>query len=633
MKQVKLTLLFLLTAFVAFGQTVTPDPGPYTPMNQKYQYRWLKTTGGIWNTGKLVQVDSAQFSGVTYVPSAASNDSSIKAANTAWVRRLFATGTGGGGGSTGQWDTAGNAGLTDPRLGTTDNTPFALVTNNIKRLIMPAAGILSASSNYVYLVKDTLNGELKYTTLGGGGSTDTTSLSNRINLKLNITDTAGFTKNTATQTLTNKTLTSPVINVGSDATGDMYYRNSGGAFTRLPIGTAAQRLAVVGGVPVWRDTAAAGGGGITGSGVFGRIPFFNGSSSVTSDTAFRFSPYTIASSGSALGLSLSPRLISTANTDILVALDITPTFPDSLATSTKKRLIRAGGETGLMYSIVTATNDNFLELKNTSSSILLGGVSKSGAGNQISITGSSSGGGNGVSFIAQNTNSGGSTNFSLKNSGGKYFSTQVTGSAYPGGEGAQFFTAGGSLRMDFITDADFASGQTSPITFSAGGYANESMRILGSKNILIGTTTDAASAILNVNSTTKGFLPPRQTTTERNAIATPATGLSVYNTTLSTNDVKTAAAWYQQPNGLTGSGTLDFPSTGSHSSEDLTITVTGAADGDMVILGVPNASVTNDSNYSAWVSAANTVTVRYNHYGSGTSNPASGNFKVYVIKN
>jgi hypothetical protein len=78
---------------------------------------------------------------------------------------------------------------------------------------------------------------------------------------------------------------------------------------------------------------------------------------------------------------------------------------------------------------------------------------------------------------------------------------------------------------------------------------------------------------------------------------------------------------------------LDFPSTGAHSSSDLTITVTGAADGDMVILGVPNASVTNESNYSAWVSAANTVTVRYNHYGSGTNNPASGLFKVYVIKN
>lgn len=61
---------------------------------------------------------------------------------------------------------------------------------------------------------------------------------------------------TATQTLTNKTLTSatlttPVINVGSDATGDIYYRNSGGAFTRLGIGTNTYILTVSAGIPSW----------------------------------------------------------------------------------------------------------------------------------------------------------------------------------------------------------------------------------------------------------------------------------------------------------------------------------------------------------------------------------------------
>lgn len=47
-----------------------------------------------------------------------------------------------------------------------------------------------------------------------------------------------------TQTLTNKTLTSPVLNLTSDATGDMYYRNSSGALTRLPIGSAGQIIQV-----------------------------------------------------------------------------------------------------------------------------------------------------------------------------------------------------------------------------------------------------------------------------------------------------------------------------------------------------------------------------------------------------
>jgi len=52
-----------------------------------------------------------------------------------------------------------------------------------------------------------------------------------------------------------------------------------------------------------------------------------------------------------------------------------------------------------------------------------------------------------------------------------------------------------------------------------------------------------ASASVQINSTTKGFLPPRMTTTQKNAIATPAAGLVVYDTTLGKLCVRTAAAW------------------------------------------------------------------------------------------
>lgn len=51
---------------------------------------------------------------------------------------------------------------------------------------------------------------------------------------------------------TSPTLATPIINLGSDATGDIYYRNSGGAFTRLPIGTSGQLLTVSGSsIPNW----------------------------------------------------------------------------------------------------------------------------------------------------------------------------------------------------------------------------------------------------------------------------------------------------------------------------------------------------------------------------------------------
>ena len=46
------------------------------------------------------------------------------------------------------------------------------------------------------------------------------------------------------------------------------------------------------------------------------------------------------------------------------------------------------------------------------------------------------------------------------------------------------------------------------------------------------TTQAVASALIEMSSTTMGFLPPRMTTTEKNAIASPAAGLVVYDTTL-----------------------------------------------------------------------------------------------------
>lgn len=50
-------------------------------------------------------------------------------------------------------------------------------------------------------------------------------------------------------------------------------------------------------------------------------------------------------------------------------------------------------------------------------------------------------------------------------------------------------------------------------------------------NLLIGTTTDVASSKLTVESTTQGFLPPRMSNAQMLAIATPAEGLMVYDTT------------------------------------------------------------------------------------------------------
>lgn len=68
------------------------------------------------------------------------------------------------------------------------------------------------------------------------------------------------------------------LNLGSDATGDTYYRNSSGYFTRLAAGTNGHVLTLSGGIPSW----AAPSGGISGL-TTGRIPFAASATTLTDD--------------------------------------------------------------------------------------------------------------------------------------------------------------------------------------------------------------------------------------------------------------------------------------------------------------------------------------------------------------
>ena len=66
-------------------------------------------------------------------------------------------------------------------------------------------------------------------------------------------------------------------------------------------------------------------------------------------------------------------------------------------------------------------------------------------------------------------------------------------------------------------------------------------------SIGIGTTTPAASAILDLVSTSQGFLVPRMTDAQRTAIASPATGLMVYVTDVGVEGlyINKSTGWFQ----------------------------------------------------------------------------------------
>jgi len=106
--------------------------------------------------------------------------------------------------------------------------------------------------------------------------------------------------------------------------------------------------------------------------------------------------------------------------------------------------------------------------------------------------------------------------------------------AFPGGD--LNIQTGGNLAITDGSSFDISGGGN---IFVTGGQLQASTSTFSSN----------PSALCQLDSTTQGFLPPRMTTTQRNAISSPATGLVVYNTTLNETDVYNGTSWVSIGNG------------------------------------------------------------------------------------
>ena len=115
-----------------------------------------------------------------------------------------------------------------------------------------------------------------------------------------------------------------------------------------------------------------------------------------------------------------------------------------------------------------------------------------------------------------------------------------------GANSGRGITTGGNNTIIGANITGLAAALSDTVIIASGAGGTGAYRIFSpsSGNILIGTTTDNASAILNLTSTTKGFLPPRMTSAERTAIASPAVGLVVYQTDATEGlYVRTSTGW------------------------------------------------------------------------------------------
>jgi hypothetical protein len=107
------------------------------------------------------------------------------------------------------------------------------------------------------------------------------------------------------------------------------------------------------------------------------------------------------------------------------------------------------------------------------------------------------------------------------------------------------------------------------IQTSAADIATQNSLIADAYTLYLGYQTYntlPVSAAFAVQSTTQGFLPPRMTTTQRDAIASPATGLVIYNTTTLAANVYNGTSWgamggdniYTTDGALTGNRTVTY---------------------------------------------------------------------------
>lgn len=241
---------------------------------------------------------------------------------------------------------------------------------------------------------------------------------------------------------------------------------------------------------------------------------------------------------------------------------------------------------------------------------------------------------NRVKFQAINTDATGVAEFRAINNASAVFAMLINGTnvvdsgLYVDSTAAIVGVAAGH----FLLCNEHAAGD---IVFAAGGFAtsDESLRVLNTIGTrFAGPLSDLDDFVIELDEDASGsnkFSITDGASTEVAQI-TEAGNLQIDGTATVDSTLRVGGGATLQKF-ITNTATLDFGNTIAGAATDLTITVTGAADGDTVSIGCPLGSVPANGTFFGWVSAADTVTIRYANNSLLTAyDPASGTFRATV---
>src|SRR5215471_2406908 len=163
-------------------------------------------------------------------------------------------------------------------------------------------------------------------------------------------------------TLSATAVTSMQVGLGSDGTGDIWYRNAGGQFTRLAAGTAGQILQMASGLPSWQTIATGGG-------------------TVNPGTGPQIAQYPAGSSSSVAGVTLSGDATIAAGGALTIAnAAITNAKQANMAANTVKANVTGSSAAPADFAMPACTDTGGNHLNYVAGTGITCGTSSSGGG-------------------------------------------------------------------------------------------------------------------------------------------------------------------------------------------------------------------------------------------------------------